>query len=1297
MYLKRLEITGFKSFADTTKLHFDSGIIAIVGPNGCGKSNIADAVRWVLGEQSAKAIRGKSMEDVVFSGTDRRRAMGMAEVNLTLGDAEELGIEYSEITVTRRVYRSGESQYLINKTPCRLKDIQDLFADTGMGRTAYSIMAQGKIDQILSSRPEERRLVFEEAAGITRYKARRNEALRKLSATENNLLRLGDILKEVERRRNSLQRQASKALKHQELSDQKRGLEWAWVLNRSRELSKLEEEVALKVAAQEARLELDRQALQEKERQLDEFRHNQEELEGRLGDLRQQRGQLEAQQSENENLLRVNQERIDEIEELTERHTHDITSSNQRKSELEQQLDDLREQRAMLEIQVDENREGLEEQQLGLQLLRDKFNNLQESLVKLRDSLFTRERGLSDAHNQIAEAEARLRGFEERQERLELERENQEQAFNEAQEFWDDAVNAYDEAHADYLLSEEQVRSAQNAVDEVRDEQEANRETLSNLREAIGQLQSRLSVFEQLEAAFEGYQKGAQAILKRELDGAPTGEEVLGTLASRLDVANGYDLAIEAALGEALQTIVIDHPETAASLFRSLDEQKKGRAILYPIREPLAHALAPEAETELTDMAVEFGLKKAREFCSSGEELAPLIIQLLAKTWVARDLGTAIKARKAGFPNPLVTLAGESISGSGLIEGGTRQSDTESLLARQSLIHHLRVELATKQEEMEIATARREDILIKLELAEQESVSSQEQMSLATRRLATAESEKESRLQELQRIKKHRETLAWESERLTEEAEERRNRLAVLRDQGKVLDAQVAKLRHEIKGKEEQIQVQREEQESVMENLSEHKVKAARLQQEFEVCCRQIPITAQRIEELEQSTRKRSQDLDTFKQRKESLGQQMEDARELLGLLRIQSEELDEKIDDTQTHRSACQEIIRETETELRSARKGMEATQQTVRELEVGLARTRTQREDLHQRFEEEYGLSIEQIPNEQLPELGINPQWEDIQRQIADLKARLERMGPVNLLAIEEHKELCDRFEFLQDQNSDLVNSRDQLVSVIHRINRTSQELFEQTFSEVRNNFQELFAKLFGGGKADLLLSESEDPLEAGIEIIAQPPSKKLQNINLLSGGERTLTAVALLFALYQVKPSPFCLLDELDAPLDESNIDRFARLVQEFSKQSQFLLITHNRRTIGIADTIYGVTMEETGVSNMVSVRMRTDPQGRAVLDDRPDLLLEDHESDGSDLPGVQEILRNRATAPGSDESSHSPLDELVEEMQEAEERAKAVQEALKSMQEDEVKAEEEEGQDREKAEEADESMSAAVEVE
>ncbi|MDD8046210.1 MAG: chromosome segregation protein SMC [Verrucomicrobiota bacterium] len=1276
MHLKRLEITGFKSFADTTKLHFDSGIIAIVGPNGCGKSNIADAIRWVLGEQSAKAIRGKSMEDVVFSGTDRRRPLGMAEVSLTLADTEELGIEYNEITVTRRVFRTGESQYLINKTPCRLKDIQDLFADTGIGRTAYSIMAQGKIDQILSSRPEERRLVFEEAAGITRYKSRRNEALRKLAATENNLLRLNDVLAEVERRKTSLQRQAGKALRHQELTERKRGLEWTWVLHRNDELAQGEERLTSEATTLEARLELSQQGLRNKEDQLDEFRSNLDQIEEALGDLRQQRGKLDAQRNENENLLRVNQERIDELEELAARHADDISGSTERKAELQQLLEHLREQQAVLQLQVEENKEGLEEQQLGLQQLRDRFNALQNELIHLRDALFNKERTLSITHNQIAEGETRLRGLQERLERLERERSEHEQALAAAQAVRDGAIHTHTSAQAEHRLAEEQVQAAQAAVEQTRENQEAAREELARIREQIGQFESRLHVFEQLEAAFEGFQKGAQAILKHELEGIPGTEVLRGTLATQLVVADGFNRAIEAALGNALQTILIDHPSTARTLFTQLDRQQKGRAILYPTPDsaPDAPLPQPPIAPSVEAAARRFGLRPALELCNPEPALRSLVDALLSHVWVANDLDTALLAHAEGCRATIVTQTGESITACGLIEGGARQDDTESLLARQALIQQLRRDLIEQRQAQDLVTARIEEIRYRLDLAEQDSAAAHAQLAQATRRLATAESEQESRQQELQRIQKQGETLAWEHARITEEITERERPLLQLKEQERLLAAEVHELRLRIATQEAAIQAQREEQEAVMETLSAHKVNAARLQQEFESCCHQIPLTEQRIQELESTTQAREQDLATFQERTETLEQQMEDARESLGMLQIQVDELDTAIEAAQNRRTASQELIRETEAEVRSERRVIETQQQAARDLDVQLARTRTQREDLHQRVLEEYGIAIDQIPTDQLPPLNTPPQWDEIQEEIADLKSRLERMGPVNLLAIEEHEALCERCDFLQDQNNDLVRCRDQLVTVIQRINETSKELFERTFQEVRTHFQGLFAKLFGGGKADLQLSESDDPLEAGIEIIAQPPSKKLQNITLLSGGERTLTAVALLFALYQVKPSPFCLLDELDAPLDESNIDRFAKLVEEFSRQSQFLLITHNRRTIAIADTIYGVTMQETGVSNMVSVRMRTDDQGRAQLDDHPD-LLEDAAAPQSPLPDARQLLRHRSNGEDqtADYPTRNPLDELVEQMQAADAKASAVQQAIAAYEAEALKEE------------------------
>jgi chromosome segregation protein len=1220
MYLKNLTVFGFKSFANKTSLNFQPGVTAIVGPNGCGKSNVSDAIRWVLGEQSAKALRGGEMADVIFNGTDGRKPLGMAEVSLTIGGVDEehlkaAGVEvaYNEVTITRRVFRDGGSEYFINKTACRLRDVQQLFMGTGVGRTSYSIMAQGNITQILSSKPEDRRMIFEEAAGITKFKAQKKESLRKLEYTEQNLLRVADLIREVKRQIGSLQRQAGKARRYKQLMQELQHLDTQLARH---QFDVLQTEINERQALTEKLrndIEIASAEVLRREDEIVQLREQLSTLEHQISTMQQQGLELKSSIERQEGRIQYNEERLTELANQNSKALADITEAEERHLVAEQELDVLTDRLTAATASLDQHREALQAKQDALRHVEEELRQRQEAQRQAQSQAFSQAQQLTRVRNEINALDLQKQGNVVRLEKLSAEKiqleEERVQLEARLREF---AENVEAEK-----LS---VQTQRGTVEERQARLREIQQELSQLtRDLDAQLQqqaekrSRLNVLQQLQSEHEGFSAGTLAALKK-------ADQVLGSLADKIRVPDQYITAIETALGHYLQVVLTETPEAAQQILTDLSANKKGRASIASLA--LGSGIAASAAQASAHTV-------ALSVIEADASVQPLLQSLLGQTLIVPDLNTATAAwqeNKGAFD--FVTLSGELLNRHGVYTGGSAQSSGKapsSILGRKNQIAELESQVAQVQEQVNELSRRKGALL-----SEQTSLQAglqQAQTELRQQEVAIATRQGEfNALQNSQKVLHQKiDTVVYEIESLASQEDEGSQKRAALATQISELELRERSLQEEVAHLTVAMEELRQKRDAATTGLTETKVALASEEQICSSYRQQQQSLTQRIRELARLVEQRRSEVASFLNRKTQAEAEIEESRRQIESLQIDRTQLNTQITDLLSQKETLELDIVSREDDLKEQRRRLAEGQQQRGTIEVELAQKNMSVQNLRERIQQRYHVNLDEIRSEcititvadegpakvetltpeEMAASGAATDWNAIAEQVAALQKRLDEMGPVNLVAIEEYEETEQRFNFLNTQHDDLVKAKAELLEIINRINGQTREMFTQTFEKIRDNFRAMFTEVFGGGKADLILTGEGDALESGIDIVARPPGKQLQQISLLSGGEQTMTAVSLLFSIYQVKPSPFCVLDELDAPLDESNINRFIRVLQRFLAHSQFIIITHNKRTIGMADVLYGVTMEEHGISKIVSVKFHKADE--AVTDHKPTPLV------------------------------------------------------------------------------------------
>ena len=1207
MYLKNLTVLGFKSFANKTSLNFEPGVTAIVGPNGCGKSNVSDAIRWVLGEQSAKALRGGEMADVIFNGTDGRKALGMAEVSLTIGDVDEehltaagVAVAYNEITITRRVFKDGGSEYFINKTPCRLKDVQQLFMGTGVGRTSYSIMAQGNITQILSSKPEDRRMIFEEAAGITKFKAQKKESLRKLEYTEQNLLRIADLIKEVKRQIGSLQRQAGKARRYKQLMMDLQHLETQLARH---QFDLLQGEIASKektVESLRVSIEESSSAVLQREDEIVQLRGQLSALDRECSEMQQRGLELKSQVEREQGRIHYNEERLNELTLQNSKALADITEAEQRLHTSEQDSAAIISRLESARVEVDKQKGELQQRRDTVQAAEKELQQLQERQRQIQSQSFGHAQQLARARNEINTLDLQKQGNIVRLEKLSAEKIQLEEERVQLEAKLVEFQNHVDAEKLSAQTHRGTVEERQARLKEIHSELSRLTSELDVHLRQQAEKRSRLNVLEQLESGHEGFSSGALAAMK-------SSSSVLGSLADKIRVPDRYIVAIEAALGHNLQLVITEHPEAATSILADLTQNKKGRASIAPLS--FARVFFGEAP-----LATSIPYPTAVSVMEVQSEMKPLLESLLGRTLIVPDLGAATQSwKETNGAYDYVTETGEILTRLGIYTGGSGSGNgsgkaPNSILGRKNQIAELAGQIETAQVQVNELSKNKGSLLSEqtaLQASLQEAQASLRQQEVA---IATHQGEFNALHNSKRILHQKCETVGFELQNLAKQEEEGIAKRSGLAEKISVMEQQEKSLQDETSEILLTLDTRRTERDQLTSQLTEIKVSLASGEQVCASLQGQSMAVQQRIRELTSLLTQRKSEVSDFLGRKQQAEADIEGSNRQIEQLQATREQVSEQTIGLLEQKSAQETDIASREDQLRDNRRQLGEAQQQRGALEVELAQRTMSVQNLREKILQKYHLNLDDVRSEcitityadegpakvhtltpeEMAAGGASTDWNAVGEQVVSLQKKLDEIGPVNLVAIEEYEETEQRHNFLSSQYEDLVSAKAQLMDVINKINLQTRQMFTETFEKIRDNFRILFTEVFGGGKADLILVGDGDALESGIEIVARPPGKQLQTISLLSGGEQTMTAVSLLFSIYQVKPSPFCVLDELDAPLDESNINRFVKVLQRFLDHSQFIVITHNKRTIAMADVLYGVTMEEHGVSKIVSVK-------------------------------------------------------------------------------------------------------------
>lgn len=1179
MFLKRLEVLGFKSFAERVGIDFVPGVTAVVGPNGSGKSNVTDAIRWVLGEQSAKSLRGAKMEDVIFAGSESRKALNFAEVTLVLDNTDEqVAIPYTEVSVTRRVYRSGDSEYLLNNQQCRLKDITDLFMDSGLGKEAFSIISQGRVDEILNSRPDDRRSIFEEAAGVLKYKLRKKKAEHKLVETDENLNRVLDILHEIEHRLEPLKIQASSAKDYVRMTEELKDFDIALMVH--------------DVLAHEKTL----QSYNDEQRKLAATEKEQAaEIANVELQLRKMRTELKAI----DDVLDNSQEQLVEASAEVERWEGRKALFNEKRSNAEKQIQQLREslteaKQTVLELQQEqqEKRQQFAEKQKIVQQIRSTVKQVEQALTRSASEI---EQDIEEAKNtyinllnEEATVKNELKHIDQQltQEQATVERmsDRSSEIQNElAQVLANKEVTERALQQVEFAVKEQlgrfdvmqiQLKSASSDLDE-------KQALLYKAYQHHQQLKARKETLAELEADFSGFFHGVKEVLlardRRELNG------IEGAVAELIQVETKYSQAIETALGAASQHIVTVNEQHAQKAIGWLKQKRAGRATFLPknvMRSRKIHAQQlSDIQSHPSYVAI------AYELVHYAKENEMIIENLLGNVLVAATLeGASQIARLCGFKYRVVTLEGDIVNAGGSLTGGASKQQS-SLFSRKAELDQLVTTLA----EMETTIQSAEQIVATKKGQVAELRHALEELKLQGESMREQEQIHRSKLLELEMIVKSLEatvtitqseksSLSTRKQSLSEEQTIAQTRLAELHEELQKIQQTVDELTV--------AKTQSETQKDVLrEQLAEQKSALAVAQEQLTQVQAAIAGIELNLSKAQHTVEKISQEIEWVESEGGVNGPSAEELAQTILEWETKKNALTEIIQNNRTTRSVLHEQVTDNEIQLQEIQRVHKSYVDALRALELKCSRIEFEMNNLQQQLLEQYELDLLTAQEEAI---AIDDE-EQVRRKVKLLKQSIEELGPVNLVAIEEYDRVQERYVFLSEQREDLVAAKDTLHKAIGEMDEEMTERFSETFKLVRKQFAISFRELFGGGTADLVLLDPDNLLETGIEIIAQPPGKKLQSLSLLSGGERALTAIALLFAILNTRPVPFCILDEVEAALDESNVTRYSEYLRKFSKHTQFIVITHRKGTMEGADVLYGITMQESGVSKLVSVKL------------------------------------------------------------------------------------------------------------
>ena len=1180
MYLKRIELQGFKSFADKTVLEFMPGITTVIGPNGSGKSNISDAIRWVLGEQSMKSLRGSKTEDVIFSGTQNRKSLGFAEVSMVIDNSDnKLPIEYNEVTITRKIFRSGESGYYINKTPCRLKDVLELFMDTGIGKDGYSIIGQGKIDEILSNKSEERRHIFEEAAGIVKYRTRKEEAEKKLEQTKLNLLRINDIITEIEGNIEPTKLQAEKAKEFLRLRDELKSIEIGLFIHNIEDYKKKIEEVLKNQDIFNTQLIRENERMSNFQELKEELKQNVDEITLKIEEMQNLGFENDKKKEKLNSDINLNLEKISHNKENFERLDKEIEENAEKIKELEEEKNQKSDKKSNLRENKEKYEKELNEKEEELKKITDSMSEKELEIEKKKKQVDDNVENKFEISNEISTLAANVENSKER-----LKVVKQEITAN---------VSEVDSARltkSDIMKKFNEIESKRNKITAgLKKHEDKKNEIDSKLKDfdiKINTLESdyrlkdsRLKFLIETENEKEGYINSVKAILKDCDKNASLKKGVHGVLANLISVPKEYETALEMALGQTMQNIVTDSEEDAKKLVNHLRQFNLGRASFLPIT-----AVKGKKLEKLKQETGVIGI--ASDLVKFDKQYENIVLNLLGRTVIVDTMDNAIKiARKNSYGFRIVTLEGDILNPSGAMTGGSVSKKTVNILGRSREIADLKKELASIEKKIAKLKNEKEDF----EAKNKETIEELGKL--------------ETELQEFEIVYATEKQKVVSIEETVVKAEER---LEKFRDEEKVINEQLEinkKMQEELKQKIEELDKQSDELTKEINKFAESNKDNQKQVDDLNFDITNLKISVSSFDESESSIEELmgriDVDIENTKKSTENKEEQKKQILEDNKALEEKNEEIKtqiesliqdvsssgSKVEELKNERTTKNEKLSEVEEDINSQIEKLDDLRNQVNKADVKLSKMEVERDQIVSKMWEEYELTPND-PGEYEKPKNVH----EVQKRVNSLRQEMKELGSVNIDSIEEYKKLKERYDFMSEQRLDLETTTTKLRAVIADMTETMKKQFSERFKQINKNFSEVFVELFGGGKAELRLTDSENVLESGIEIEVQPPGKKLQNMMLLSGGERAFTAIALLFAILKINPAPFCVLDEIEAALDDVNVYRFAEYLRKFSDNSQFLVITHRKGTMEAGNTVYGITMEENGVSKLLSLDLK-----------------------------------------------------------------------------------------------------------
>mgnify|MGYP000218384754 FL=1 len=1181
MYLKRMEMQGFKSFADKTVIELKQGITTVIGPNGSGKSNISDAIRWVLGEQSSKALRCSKSLDIIFAGTQNRKSLGFAEVSLVFDNADGgLPIEYTEVTVTRRIYRSGETGYFINKVPCRLKDLQELFMDTGIGKDGYSIVGQGKIDEILSNKSEDRRHIFEEASGIVKYRVRKQETEKKLEHTKLNLLRINDILSEIEGNLEPLQAQSEKAKKYLNIRDNLKNIEVGLFLynidQNKKDIEKITEDENItkeQCDTEETRLERIKTVKEQLKEEIDDITNKIEQM-SNLGFESQK--EIEMLNSD----ISVSKTKISNNEENEKRFLEEIEEKTTRLKELEEEQKQKDEKRENLRKNKERFTKELEEKQAELDKITEKLSKEALEIEKHKKQVEENTDKKYEKQANIKEQEINFENDEKRQKQLKNEIQNIISELDNTRMKKEEVSKDFYEIEAIRNKNIKELENIAKQKEEVNQKIKTYQIKINTMSNELRMKESRQKFLIETEKEKEGYTKSVKTLLKDCENNPELKKGIEGVLANLIDVPEELQTAIEMSLGMALQNIVTETEQDAKKLVEYLRKNNIGRASFLPITSIKGKKIDNIKGNKSGIIGIAADLVKYNKKCEQ------IIYNLLGRTVIVDNMDTAIRVAKENGQNfKIVTQEGDIINTSGAITGGAVMKKTVNILGRENEIKKIGQEIKKTQENIEKIEKEKEEyeesIEGILEIAERLEKELQEnEITYATGKQKVLSFE-----EEIQKIENRLQKLKEEQSELEEQKEFATNKKAEIQKEIEEINTENEKLSKIIT---EYAELNKDNQKYIDDlnfDITNLKISVSSFD-ESESSIEEIKERIQQeVEANKQSIKNKQEQIEQSKQETQNLKEAIKKIQEQIEKIKEEVKSSGSKIEELKKSRAEKNEKLTTQEEQITEKFKIIEDLKGQIVKIDVRKTKIQEEITETINKLWEEYELTPNSIEEYEKPK-----NVSETKKQVNNLRTQMREMGSVNVESINEYKKQKERYDFMSEQRLDLENTMSKLRKIITDMTAIMKEQFEEKFKEINKNFGEVFAELFGGGKAEVKLEDEQNILECGIDITAQPPGKKLQNMLLLSGGEKALTAIALLFAILRINPAPFCVLDEIEAALDDVNVYRYAEYLKKFAQNTQFLVITHRKGTMEAADSVYGVTMEESGISKLLSMKLR-----------------------------------------------------------------------------------------------------------